>query len=182
MNYKFASLTSALPKIFTASKKTQTVAVFVDAQNMYHSARNLYKARVNFKELLKFAVAGRSLVKANAYVIKSDIPEEQGFFEALERSGYYLKMKDLQIFPGGMKKADWDVGIAIDAISMIAKAEVMVFATGDGDFIPLLEYLKHQGITVEVVAFRRSTSSKLIQAADKFYDLEEDVERFLLKK
>lgn len=182
MNYKFASLTSALPKIFTASKKTQTVAVFVDAQNMYHSARNLYKARVNFKELLKFAVAGRNLVKANAYVIKSDIPEEQGFFEALERSGYYLKMKDLQIFPGGMKKADWDVGIAIDAISMIAKAEVMVFATGDGDFIPLLEYLKHQGITVEVVAFRRSTSSKLIQAADKFYELEEDLERFLLKK
>ena len=181
MPYRFASLT-ALPKLFMPSKKTQTVAVFVDAQNMYHSARNLYTAKVNFKELLKFAVAGRNLVKANAYVIKSDIHEEQGFFEALERSGYYLKMKDLQIFPGGMKKADWDVGIAIDAISMASKAEVMVFVTGDGDFIPLLEYLKHQGITVEVVAFRRSTSSKLIQAADKFYDLEEEVEKFLLRK
>ena len=181
MPYRFASL-AALPKLLMPSKKTQTVAVFVDAQNMYHSARNLYKARVNFKELLKFAVAGRNLVKANAYVIKSDIPEEQGFFEALERSGYYLKMKDLQIFPGGMKKADWDVGIAIDAISMIQKAEVMVFVTGDGDFIPLLEYLKHQGITVEVIAFRRSTSSKLIQSADRFYDLEEEVDRFLLKK
>ena len=181
MPYRFASL-AALPKLLMPSKKTQTVAVFVDAQNMYHSARNLYKARVNFKELLKFSVAGRNLVKANAYVIKSDIPEEQGFFEALERSGYYLKMKDLQIFPGGMKKADWDVGIAIDAISMIQKAEVMVFVTGDGDFIPLLEYLKHQGITVEVIAFRRSTSSKLIQSADRFYDLEEEVDRFLLKK
>ncbi|MBI4117393.1 MAG: NYN domain-containing protein [Parcubacteria group bacterium] len=182
MAYKITAIASSLPKFFLPSKKNQTVAVFVDAQNMYHSARNLYKARVNFKELLKFAVAARNLVKANAYVIKSDIPEEQGFFEALERSGYYLKMKDLQIFPGGMKKADWDVGIAIDAISMAPKAEVMVFATGDGDFIPLLEYLKHQGITVEVVAFRRSTSSKLIQAADKFYDLEEEVEKFLLRK
>ncbi|OHB17278.1 MAG: hypothetical protein A2913_00095 [Parcubacteria group bacterium RIFCSPLOWO2_01_FULL_40_65] len=149
---------------------------------MYHSARNLYKARVNFKELLKFAVDGRNLVKANAYVVKSDIPEEQGFFEALERSGYYLKMKDLQIFPGGMKKGDWDVGIAIDAISMIQKTEIMVLVTGDGDFVPLLEYLKHQGVTVEVIAFRRSTSAKLIQAADKFYDLEESVERFLLRK
>lgn len=182
MAYKITAIASSLPKLFMASKKSQTAAVFVDAQNMYHSARNLYKARVNFKELLKFAVAGRNLVKANAYVIKSDIPEEQGFFEALERSGYYLKIKDLQIFPGGMKKADWDVGLAIDAISMATKAEVMVFVTGDGDFIPLLEYLKHQGITVEVVAFRRSTSSKLIQAADKFYDLEEEVERFLLRK
>ncbi|TSC90685.1 MAG: hypothetical protein G01um10142_280 [Parcubacteria group bacterium Gr01-1014_2] len=182
MPYKFASLTSALPKLFAASKKTQTVSVFVDAQNMYHSARNLYKARVNFKELLKFAVDGRNLVKANAYVVKSDVPEEQGFFEALERSGYYLKMKDLQIFPGGMKKGDWDVGIAIDAISMIQKTEIMVLATGDGDFVPLLEYLKHQGVTVEVIAFRRSTSAKLIQAADKFYDMEESAERFLLRK
>src|SRR3989338_4990698 len=182
MAYKITAIASSLPKLFAASKKTQTVSVFVDAQNMYHSARNLYKARVNFKELLKFAVDGRNLVKANAYVVKSDIPEEQGFFEALERSGYYLKMKDLQIFPGGMKKGDWDVGMAIDAISMIQKTEVMVFATGDGDFIPLLEYLKHQGVTVEVAAFRRSTSSKLIQTADKFYDLEEDADRFLLKK
>lgn len=182
MNYKFASLTASLPKIFATSKKTQTVAVFVDAQNMYHSARNLYKAKVNFKELLKFSVAGRNLVKANAYVVKSDFPEEQGFFEALEHSGYYLKMKDLQIFPGGMKKGDWDVGIAVDAISLIPKSEVMVLVTGDGDFVPLVEYLKHYGITVEVVAFRRSTSSRLSQAADKFYDLEEDVERFLLKK
>jgi uncharacterized LabA/DUF88 family protein len=182
MPYKFGLLTSALPKIFITSKKTQTVSVFVDAQNMYHSARNLYKAKVNFKELLKFAVNGRNLVKANAYVVKSDVPEEQGFFEALERSGYYLKMKDLQIFPGGMKKGDWDVGIAIDAISMIQKTEVMVLVTGDGDFVPLLEYLKHQGVTVEVIAFRRSTSAKLIQAADKFYDLEENAERFLLRK
>ncbi|MFN7088621.1 MAG: NYN domain-containing protein, partial [Candidatus Paceibacteria bacterium] len=159
-----------------SSKKNQTVAVFVDAQNMYHSARNLYKARVNFKELLKFATVGRNLVKANAYVVKSDIPEEHAFFEALERSGYYLKMKDLQIFPGGMKKGDWDVGIAIDAISLIPKTQIMVLATGDGDFVPLVEYLKHQGITVEVVAFRRSTSAKLIQAADRFYDLEEDAD------
>ena len=182
MAYKIATLASALPKLFMPSKKNQTVSVFVDAQNMYHSARNLYHARVNFKELLKFALAGRSLVKANAYVVKSDVPEEQGFFEALERSGYYLKMKDLQIFPGGMKKGDWDVGIAVDAISLIPKSEVMVLVTGDGDFVPLVEYLKHNGITAEVVAFRRSTSSKLAQAADKFYDLEEDVERFLIKK
>ena len=181
MPYRFASLT-ALPKLFMPSKKTQTVAVFVDAKNMYHSARNLYKAKVNFKELLKFAIAGRNLVRANAYVVKSDVPEEQGFFEALERSGYYLKMKDLQIFPGGMKNGDWDVGIAIDAISMIPKTEAMVLVTGDGDFVPLLEYLKHQGVTVEVIAFRRSTSSKLVQAADKFYDLEEEAERFLLRK
>lgn len=179
---RISTLTSSLPKLFMPSKKTQSAAVFVDAQNMYHSARNLYKARVNFKELLKFSLAGRNLVKANVYVVKSDIPEEQAFFDALERAGYYLKMKDLQVYPGGMKKGDWDVGIAIDTISIIPKIEVVVLVTGDGDFVPLIEYLKHRGITVEVVAFRRSTSSKLIAAADKFYDLEENAERFLLRK
>lgn len=175
-------LIKSLPNLFSLSKKTQSVAIFVDAQNMYHSARNLYKAKVNFKELLKFALAGRNLIRANAYVVKSDLPEEQAFFEALEKSGYYLKMKDLQVYPGGFKKGDWDVGITIDAISIIPKIEVVVLVTGDGDFVPLVEYLKHQGVTVEVIAFRRSASSKLISAADKFYDLEENAERFLLNR
>lgn len=149
---------------------------------MYHSAKNLYQAKVNFKELLKFALAGRNLIKANVYVVKSDLPEEQAFFEALEKSGYYLKIKELQVYPGGLKKGDWDVGIAIDAISSIPKIEVAVLITGDGDFTPLVEYLQHQGVSVEVIAFGRSTSSKLISVADRFYDLEDNVERFLIKK
>lgn len=148
---------------------------------MYHSAKNLYQSKVNFKELLKFSLAGRNLVKATAYVVKSDLPEEKAFFDALERAGYYLKIKELQIFPGGLKKGDWDVGIAIDAISMANKIEIAVLVTGDGDFVPLIEYLRHQGVTVEVVAFKRSASARLIAAADRFYDLEESASRFLLK-
>jgi uncharacterized protein (TIGR00288 family) len=167
----------------TVSKhKAQRVAVLIDVQNLYHSAKNLDGARVNVKEVLKTAVAGRKLIRAIAYVIHTETGEEKAFLEALTKIGIETKIKDLQIFPGGMKKGDWDVGIAVDAISLIPKSEVMVLVTGDGDFVPLVEYLKHNGITAEVVAFRRSTSSKLAQAADKFYDLEEDVERFLIKK
>jgi uncharacterized LabA/DUF88 family protein len=168
-------------KTTVPQRKNHRIGVFVDVSNMYHSAKNLYKARVNFRELLKTATAGRELVRAIAYVVKSDTEEEKAFFGALEKSGYELKSKDLQIFPGGMKKGDWDVAIAVDAISLSKQLDVVVLVSGDGDYEPLVEYLKFSGLIVEVVAFKRSASSKLIDVANNFTDLEELKEKILLK-
>lgn len=168
----------------TASElmKHQKVGVFVDAQNMYHSAKNLYKARLNFREVLKRAVGNRQLIRAFAYAIKTESGEEAAFLEALKKAGFELKVKDLQIFPGGMKKGDWDVGIAIDAVILADKIDVAVLVEGDGDFVPLVDYLKtNRGVKVEVISFKRSTSAKLIEAADKFMDLEEVKDKILLK-
>jgi len=148
---------------------------------MYHSAKNLYKARVNFKELLRLVAGGRQLSRAIAYVIKSDTDEERAFFGALEKSGYELKMKDLQIFPGGMKKGDWDVGLAVDAIGLSRLLDVVVIVSGDGDFEPLVEYLQYSGLIVEVAGFKRSSSAKIIETANNFIDLEEAKDRILLK-
>jgi len=160
----------------------QRVAIFVDVQNVYHSAKNLYRARVNFKELLRMAVSGRPLVRAVAYVVKSDTAlGEESFFEALKQTGFELRLKDLQIYPDGSKKADWDIGMAIDAVRLAASVDAVILVTGDGDFVPLVEYLKWGlGKQVEVVAFRRSASGKLKDAADRFADLEA-VPRILLK-
>jgi len=162
--------------------KEQRVAVLIDAQNMYHSAKNLYKARVNFKEVLKTAVAGRKLVRAIAYVIKTETGEEKTFFEALIKAGIETKVKDLQIFYGGMKKADWDVGITIDAVRLSPQVDALVLVTGDGDFIPLVDYLKSQGNQMEVIAFSKSASSKLIEAVDDFIDLSQDERMYLIKR
>lgn len=159
----------------------QRVGVFVDVGNMYHSAKNLYNAKVNFKEVLKSAVAGRKLVRAIAYVIKSKSPEEQKFFEALDSQGFEVKMKDLQIFVGGNKKGDWDVGMAIDTIKMASKLDVVVLVTGDGDFIPLAEYLQYHGQLVEVLAFHETASSRLQEVADDFIDLSDDRRHYLLR-
>src|SRR3972149_7807426 len=98
--------------------KNQRVSVFIDVQNLYHSAKHLYKARVNFKEVVKTAVAGRSLVRAIAYVISTESGEEKGFFDALTKLGIETKQKELQGFFVGAKKADWDVGIAVDAVRL----------------------------------------------------------------
>ena len=162
--------------------KEQRVAVLIDAQNMYHSAKNLYGAKVNFKEVLKAAVAGRKLVRAIAYVIRTESGEEKTFFEALIKTGIETKVKDLQIFYGGLKKADWDVGIAIDAIKLAPQLDALVLVTGDGDFLPLLEYLKGQGRQIEIIAFAKSASAKLIEAADDFTDLGKNQDKYLLKK
>ncbi len=163
--------------------KNQRVGVFVDVQNMYHSAKNLYGANVNFAKVLETAVADRQLIRAIAYVIRSKSREEQGFFEAIFKQGFELKIKDLQIFPGGMKKADWDVGMAVDAIKMADKLDVIILVTGDGDYIPLIFYLReNKGCLVEVVAFGETTSSKLIEAADGFTDLSQNKRKFLIKK
>jgi len=159
----------------------QRVGVFVDVQNMYHSARNIYNSRVNFKEVLKKAVSNRKLVNAMAYVITSPNKDEALFFEALDKSGFKVKTKDLQIFPGGAKKADWDVGLAMDTIKMSSRLDVVILVSGDGDYVPLVEYLQNNGVQVEVIAFAESSSRVLMETADDFTDLSKDKKTFLMK-
>ena len=162
--------------------KEQRVEVLIDVQNLYHSAKNLYQARVNFDEVLKKAIAGRKFIRAFAYVVRTKTGEEKAFFEALIKLGIETKVRDLQEFYGGTKKADWDVGIVIDAIRTAPGVDVVVLCSGDGDFIPLVEYLKNQGKRVEIIAFGKTTSLKLKEAADEFLDIEKNLIIFLLKK
>lgn len=187
----------------------QRVGIFVDVQNLYHSAKNLYRGRVNYGELMKYLVGDRRLIRSIAYVVKSEGIEagrsenikpfsspqirdwqsggaptssEAAFFEALEKAGLELRSKDLQIYADGLKKADWDVGMAVDAIRMSSFLDVIVLVTGDGDFLPLIDYLKWGvGRLVEVAAFRRSASAKIQEAADKFINIEE-IPRIIIRK
>lgn len=162
--------------------KDQRVAIFIDVQNLYHSAKNLYQARVNFQEILKTATAGRQLIRAFAYVVRTKTGEEKPFFDALIDLGIETRIKDLQEYYGGMKKADWDVGIAVDSIKTSHSVDAIVLVSGDGDYVPLVEYLKNQGKRVEAIAFGKSTSSKLREEVDEFIDLGENSSKYLLKQ
>ncbi len=163
--------------------KDQRAGVFVDVANMYHSAKNLYKSNVNFAKILETAIGNRQLIRAIAYVVRSKSKIEQSFFEAISKQGFELKIKNLQIFPGGMKKADWDVGLSVDAIKMANRLDVVTLVTGDGDYIPLVDYLReNKGCLVELLGFKETTSSKLIETVDAFTDLSKNKKRFLIKK
>lgn len=161
--------------------KEERIGVFVDVANMYYSAKNIHGTRVNFGKILEEAMTDRHLIRAIAYVIKADSPDEQKFFEALDKQGFEVKMKDLQVFTGGAKKGDWDVGITVDAIKLADRLDTVVIVAGDGDYIPLVRYLQEaKGCKVEVMAFQESTSMRLREAADTFTDLSADKKKYLL--
>jgi uncharacterized LabA/DUF88 family protein len=159
----------------------QRVAVFIDTQNLYHSAKNLYNTKVNFGAIMETVVGKRKLIRALAYVITTEAGDETQFFEALTKLGIETKTKDLQVFYGGAKKADWDVGLAVDAIRLAPKVDTIVLATGDGDFVPLVTFLKeHFGVQVEVISFGRSSSTKLREACEDFIDMCDTPEKYLI--
>ncbi len=162
------------------SRPDQRVAVFIDTQNMYYSARNVFNRKVSFGNIVKDAVGDRKLVRAIAYVVSTKTGEEAPFFEALQKLGIETKEKELMTYASGLKKADWDVGIAVDAIRILDMVDVVVLVSGDGDFIPLVEYVKNRGRIMEVAAFRETTSTRLTEAVDKYTNLSDNKRRYLI--
>jgi len=162
--------------------KNQRIGVFVDVQNMYYSAKHLYNSKVNFRMILKEAISGRKIIRAIAYVIKADVKDENTFYDALEEMGFEVKSKDLQVFYGGAKKGDWDVGIAMDVMRLAPKLDTIVLISGDGDFSDLLEHAKSFGCRTEVLAFGRTTSHRLKEVTDLFIDFDKGRKYLLAKK
>ncbi len=158
----------------------QRVGVFIDTQNMYYSARHLFGRKVNFKNIVEDAVSGRQLIRALAYVIRTKGAEERPFFEALQKSGIETREKNLIEYASGQKKADWDVGLAIDVVQMLDILDVVVIVSGDGDYLPLIEYVQSRGRIAEVMAFGETTSSLSIDFCDDYIDLSQNKRRYLI--
>ena len=162
--------------------KQQRVGVFIDVQNMYYSAKALYGKKVDFGKILEVALQDRILVRAIAYVIKSESEQEQPFFESLKKRGLELRIKELQTFLDGNKKGDWDVGIAMDVMRLASKLDVVCLVSGDGDFAELLKHVKSLGCKAEALAFGQSSSILLREEAEQFTDLSELTKDILMKQ
>jgi uncharacterized LabA/DUF88 family protein len=158
----------------------QRVAMLADAQNLYHTARSLYNRNIDYSSLLEEGVRDRQVTRAIAYVIRANAEDEETFFEALIDIGFEAKTKDIKTFGDGSKKADWDVGMSLDAVSLAPHVDTVVLCTGDGDFARLCRYLEHEGVRVEAVGFAESTADDLVEAAREFTDMSADTDRFLL--
>jgi len=158
----------------------QRVGIFIDTQNMYYSARHLFKRKVDFKNIIEDATAQRKLIRAMAYVIKTKTAEEQPFFDALEKAGIELREKDLIEYASGHKKGDWDVGLTIDVVRMLDMLDVIVLVSGDGDYIPLVNFAQSRGRIVELISFGETTSSNLLDEVDDHIDLSKNKQRYLI--
>ncbi|OGF31930.1 hypothetical protein A2533_00640 [Candidatus Falkowbacteria bacterium RIFOXYD2_FULL_35_9] len=161
--------------------KEQRLGMLIDIQNLYYSAKVLHKKKVSFTNVLKEAVGDRKLIRAVAYGIRTAEKHEENFLNSLELAGFEVKTKDLQVFPDGTRKGDWDVGIAVDAIKLAQSLDVIVIASGDGDFLPLVEYLQvTYGCRVEVIAFVESANAALMEKVDKFTNMSKNKRKFLI--
>ncbi len=160
----------------------QRVAILVDVQNLYYSAKNLYHSRVNFKNILALILQGRKLTRAIAYAVDTAEETNKVFIEAIHESGFEIKLKPIQTFVDGSKKADWDVWIAMDAVRLGSKVDSIVLVSGDGDYCPVVNYLQQsQGCLVEVMAFGRTTNKELRELADEFIDIEDYPDELLFQ-
>ena len=159
--------------------QNQRIGVFVDVQNMFYAARNQHHGRLNYGKLLKWIVGDRQLVRAVAYVVRSPEVDQSKFITMLRGLKFEVRVKDLRVRPDGSTKGDWDLGIAIDTLSLADRLDVVCLVTGDGDFVELVHMLKALGVRVEVYSFRPSTAEELVSAATAFVEIEEGL---LMKK
>jgi len=150
-----------------AEGESQRVALFVDVQNMFYAAREK-GARLDFDALLSEISEGRRLVRAVAYVVETREIDQSAFIHLLQVKKYEVKRKTLRIRPDGSMKGNWDLEIALDALTTSEHVDVVVLVTGDGDFVPLVRELRLHGKTVEVYGFPRSSAPDLREAADRF--------------
>lgn len=149
--------------------------MFVDVQNMFYSAKTLHQSKIEYRKLLEGVLRGRKLVRAIAYVVQKADVDHSSFLEALRRSGYEVKEKELTVREDGTSKGDWKMEIALDAVTLEPKLDCIVLVSGDGDFVPLVQVLNMRGCRTEVVSFAQSTSNELMRACHQFIPIEQDM-------
>ncbi len=166
-------------------RRPARVALFVDTQNLYYVARDGYDATVDYARLLELALRGRELAAATAYVVEREGDSSAfGFVTKLSALGYRVRRRSVRVHradDGGrpVMEGDWDMGIAADLVRALPHVDVLVLASGDGDFVPILELAQQRGKRVEVLAFREAAAQTLIDLADRFTHLPDEEETFV---
>ncbi|HIE06086.1 MAG TPA: NYN domain-containing protein [bacterium (Candidatus Stahlbacteria)] len=172
---KLSSIEMNLNKAILSSEKKERIAVFVDSQNLYYSVKAIYRGKVDYNKLLYKIRRDRILVKAISYVVHPPEGDIRPFVSSLEKIGYEVRLKEIRIRGDGSAKANWDMGIALDILEILDKVDTVVLVSGDGDFVPLLTYIRDQGKTVEVFSFEASTAYDLRESADRYESLDETI-------
>jgi uncharacterized LabA/DUF88 family protein len=155
--------------------KKENVAIFVDSQNLYYAAKMSYGAKVNYEKLMRLITGERNLVKAFAYIVQPPEGDVKPFATSLEHIGYIVKIKDVRTRADGSAKANWDMGIALDILGILDYVDTIALASGDGDFVPLVEFVKNKHKRVEIYSFPENTAYDLKEKADRFEPLDERV-------
>ena len=157
----------------------KNVTVFVDVQNIYYTTKQIYNCHFDYNAFWAEATSGRKVVKAFAYAINRDHDKQKQFQNILRGIGFEIKLKPFIQRKDGSAKGDWDVGITIDMLEYAKESDVVVLASGDGDFDLLLAKIRNDyGVLAEVYGVPELTAASLINSASKFIPIKD---RLLLK-
>ena len=151
---------------------SQRIAVLVDVQNIYYPAKSLGD-KVDFHSLLK-RFSSRNLVRAIAYVVEAPDVDISPFVTALRSIGYEVKTKPIKIFDDGTRKGDIDMMLALDALSIADKVDVICLVSGDGVYVDLVHHLHGRGVKLELMSFKSNTSSELLRVSDGYQPMNEE--------
>jgi uncharacterized LabA/DUF88 family protein len=168
---------AALPSPLPGEYAEQRVALFVDTQNLYYAARDAVGRNIDYERLLLLAERRRRLQAATAYVVEREgAHSAYGFVTRLSALGYRVRRRAVRVHRGDgegrlVLEGDWDMGIAADIVRAWDRLDVLALASGDGDFVPLLELAQQRGLRVEILAFREAAAQPLIDLADRFVHL-----------
>jgi uncharacterized LabA/DUF88 family protein len=152
------------------------VAIFVDVQNIYYTTRQSFGGHFDYNAFWRKATADRQLVKATAFAIDRGDPKQRQFQNILRGIGFEVKLKPFISRADGSAKGDWDVGIALDVLDIVGAADVVVLATGDGDFDLLVHRLRERhAIEVEVYGVPQFTANALMRAASQYVPIDDSL-------
>jgi uncharacterized LabA/DUF88 family protein len=156
----------------------EKVILLVDVQNVYYTTKQIHKCNFDYNYFWSMATSNRKVIKAIAYTTQRGDEKQKQFQNILRAIGFEVKLKPYIQRSDGSTKGDWDVGITIDALEYSPKTDVLVLASGDGDFSLLVEKIKSSyGVSVEVYGVAKLTARSLINEASKFIPIEN---KFLL--
>ena len=147
------------------------VAVFIDGNNLFHAAR-FHNLDIDYNKLLRVLLGDGRLLRAFFYTgVDAGAERQQGFLLWMRRNGFRVIQKELKTFYDGTRKANLDVEIAVDMLSLAGKYDTAILVSGDEDFVYAVNAVAYKGCRVEVAGFRSNTAPKLIDVADFFIDL-----------
>ncbi len=152
----------------------EKVAIFVDVQNIYYTVKERYNSHFNYSYFWEKTVMGRDVIGAMAYAIDRGDPKQIKFQQILKNIGFEIKLKPYIQRGDGSTKGDWDVGITVDMLDYAENADVIVLASGDGDFDIVVEKIRHKyGVSMEVYGVPELTAATLIEASSTYFPINE---------
>ncbi len=151
----------------------QRAAILVDSANVFMTSLAM-GVKIDHAKLLE-RLDDREIVRSILYHVEIDPEREEGFLRRVQSLGFEVKCKPIRTYPDGKAKADMDVDITVDAIALSEKCDVITLVTGDGDYVPLVLYLKAMGVKTEAMAFERNISHRLRMAVDEFIPITTDI-------